>query len=189
MKIVAFMQCQWFHEPEKILADMARMASDPERGPAHAEKYRRRLIHYALFAGCKSGKMLRKVFGKLCDDIVWEEASREIGGHSRAAFPADLAHIRKVLEDEKPDVVLALGKIAEDGVRLAGARWSFPCIMAPHPAARGLDTLHKLQAARRALDRTLTAPKIAGKTATFMIIDDPCAPTFDTLYQQTPMKP
>lgn len=120
MKIVAFLQNQWFKDPEWAKQML-------QRYPRH------RFLHCTLFMGCKTGQNLRIAFGDLCEEIYWEEVSREIGGHSSSAFPPDLEHISAVLDQQRPDVVLAFGKIATKGVK---ACWQGRMIEYPHPAAR-----------------------------------------------------
>jgi hypothetical protein len=124
MTIVAFLQNQWFKDPEGIKQIY-------ERWPDKREK----LNAAYLFMGCKTGKNLRKAFGDLCDEIVWEEVSPEIGGHSASSFPPDPEHIKRVIEKHQPDVVLMFGKIAQDGVT---PLWRGPKIAFPHPAYRAL---------------------------------------------------
>ncbi len=125
MKIVAFLQNQWFKDPDSI---RAMFAENPER--------RERYISAFLFMGCLTGKRLRQVFGeKLCGAIIWEEASSEIGGHSRSLFAANRQHMMSVINKHKPTVILSFGKIASEGVK------SLPdvdaaIIYGPHPAAR-----------------------------------------------------
>lgn len=145
-RILGVMQNQWFHDPERFRKAIAH-AKDPEQ-------YRRRLIAWALFAGCKSGRVLQKVLGAaLCEYIVWEEASREIGGHASAAFPADTGHLRSVIVEQSPRIVIGFGVIACDGLRSVLREFSDPptFIEAPHPAARGPDTLPRLMRARDAV--------------------------------------
>ena len=133
MKILAVLQNQWFHDPEKIKAII-------ERTP----KARRKIITYSLFAGCRTGRVLKQVFGDDCSRrFVWEEASREIGGHASSAFPADLEHLRAALAEVKPDIVLGFGKIACDA--LAGLVDGHDLVIGPHPTARGADTLPRLR--------------------------------------------
>ena len=77
MKILAFMQNMWVRDPQRIKDSIAKM-------PVHQRaEHRLRLIEYCLFAGCKSGRVLKKVFGPLCGEIIWEEASPEIAGDSK----------------------------------------------------------------------------------------------------------
>jgi len=122
--ILAFLQNQWFKDPEAARQVFAR----------HPE-HRERLVATYLFMGCLTGRRLLEVFGEeLCDEIVWEECSPEIGGKSSSAFPADLDHIRKAIDKHRPDVILAFGKIAGDA--MAAIRPLTRVIRAPHPAAR-----------------------------------------------------
>lgn len=136
MKILAFLQNQWFHNPEAIKAQFARR---PEM--------RNALIGTYLFMGCLTGRRLAAALGDdLCDQIIWEECSPEIGGKSSAAFPADLKHIRHAITEHMPDLILAFGKLAGDALRTL--KPSQPVIYGPHPAARfgaieGLNTLAK----------------------------------------------
>lgn len=124
MKIVAFLQNQYFNDPEGV---KAMFAEHPER--------RERYIEAFLFMGCLTGKRLQQVFGEeLCGAIVWEEISPEIGGHASSKFPANPAHIRAVLEKHKPTIVLAFGKLASDALRSMDVDAAI--IYGPHPAAR-----------------------------------------------------
>ncbi len=135
MKIVAFLQNQWFRNPEGI---KAMFAENPER--------RERYIEAFLFMGCLTGKRLQAVFGEeLCGAIIWEEISPEIGGHASSKFPANPAHIRAVLEKHKPTVVLAFGKLASDALR--SMEVDAAIIYGPHPAARNgaIEGLRKMR--------------------------------------------
>lgn len=130
MKIVAFLQNQWFKDPEGI---KAMMEGHPER--------RERYISAFLFMGCLTGKRLQSAFGEdLCDAIVWEEASPEVGGHSRSLFAADRQHMMSVIHKHKPTVILSFGKIASEGVKSLPIFGEFDLniavIYGPHPAAR-----------------------------------------------------
>lgn len=149
MVILAFMQNMWVRDPIRVKRCIEQFG----------EGYRRRLIHYALFAGCLSGRRLQSAFGKeVCDQIKWEEASREITGYANAAPPADPAHIAAVLSQFNPDVVLCFGRIAGDAVP---ALYTGRMILAPHPAARGPDTLIKLRGAVTDLRAIIDAQKAA----------------------------
>lgn len=132
MKVLAVLQNQWFNDPDRVRATLARY---PEA--------RRRMIHFALFAGCKTGRILKAVFGARCNEIVWEEASPKIGGQASSVFPADRAHLQAVLADVKPDVVLGFGRIACDG--LAGLVPDARLIIGPHPTARNSEVFAQLK--------------------------------------------
>lgn len=148
MITVAFMQNMWVRDPARVERCIAQFG----------ESYRRRLIHYALFAGCLSGQRLKATFGEdLCKKIIWEESSRVVSGHASAAPPADLVHIATVLERFNPAVVLCFGRIACDAVPplFTGDH----LIRAPHPAARQPDVVMKLRDAGADLRVLLAAEK------------------------------
>lgn len=141
MKILAIMQNQWFKHP----ARMKRMLETTFKGD------RERFIKKLLFFGCRSGKNLRAAFGEeLCDSIIWEEASTEMGGKASSSFPPDPDHIARVLNKHKPDVVIPFGKTALAGLLasvqagLLGSQ-DFIVIGAPHPAARQPDVMARLR--------------------------------------------
>lgn len=124
MRIVAFLQNQWFKDPEGV---KAMFAEHPER--------RERYIEAFLFMGCLTGRRLKSVFGEdLCDGIIWEEASREVGGKSQSLFAADRQHMMAVIRKHNPTVILCFGKIAAEGVKSLPIE--IPVIYGPHPAAR-----------------------------------------------------
>lgn len=133
MKIVAFLQNQWFKDPEGI---KAMFAEHPER--------RERYIEAFLFMGCLTGRRLKSALGEeLCAQIIWEEISPEIGGHAASKFPPDLAHIKAVIEKHSPDIIVAFGKIADKGVLKVMGDLCYEkdiskvrYFTAPHPAAR-----------------------------------------------------
>ena len=150
MKVLAILQNQWFRDPEKIRAILKR----------HPEA-RRRMIHYSLFAGCRTGRVLKAALGEeWCRKIVWEEASPEIGGEASSCFRADTRHILDVIVDVQPTVILAFGKIASDAVnslcpihRRGPPATIINVIFATHPTARGVDTLRLLRDVRALLDK------------------------------------
>ncbi len=147
MKVLAFMQNMWVKNPEKVKASIERMHFTKR------DEYRRRLIHYLLFAGCVSGRRLRAAFGDLCDEIIWDEASNEIAGDPKTiCFPVP-RHIECAIEHYNPDIVITFGKLAGDAVEKI---WGTETIRVCHPAARQPDTIHKLKAAADLLRSKLT---------------------------------
>lgn len=129
MKILAFLQNQWFKNPDKVRAIYAR---NPE--------LRNDLIRRFLFMGCASGRNLESAFGEaLCREIIWEESSPQVGGFSGSNFGGDADHVRAAIEKHAPDVVLCFGKVASEVVRsvCCEVRVPHPAVMyAPHPASR-----------------------------------------------------
>lgn len=139
MKVLAVLQNMWVNDPEKVKAIIAR-----------TPQARRRLICYSLFAGCRTGRVLKQVFGEDCPQrFIWEESTTEIAGNPRDVFPADALHLKAVLEEVKPDVVIAFGRIA--GVALSQLVPGDKLVLAPHPTARQPDTLQRLKWAAEAV--------------------------------------
>lgn len=153
MKIVAFLQNQWFNDP-----DGARRLFEKPRDGMAPEALRERLIASFLFMGCLTGRRLRTAFGEgWTEQIIWEEVSREIGGKSSSAFPADLHHICDVLDRHRPTHVLAFGRIASDALKqhfsgFVFQNYSFDLITGPHPAARHATVMSELRSMREQLD-------------------------------------
>jgi len=142
--VLAFLQNMWVRDPARVRALIER----------YGESYRRRLIAYALFAGCASGRNLKTAFGEeLCRLITWEEASREVTGHPGARPRADPVHIAASLKEHEPDIVICFGRIAGDAV---APLWTGKLILAPHPAARQPDTMARLRHAATELQKMLT---------------------------------
>lgn len=143
MKIVAFLQCQWVLNPDRVAQIYAHRATTPE--------LRADLNARFLFAGSLTGNRLWAIFGaKACDSIIWEESSTEIAGKSAGVFPADPHHIHAVIGHFRPDVILAFGRVATDAMEKlvpAGAK----LISGPHPAARRLTVVDELREMARQL--------------------------------------
>lgn len=133
VRILAFLQNQWFKDPEKVKAVFERYPD-----------MRNDLIRRYLFMGCLTGHRLEKVFGEeVCSQITWEEASPEVGGFSASKFPADSVHIANAIITHSPDIVLAFGRIAANGVMAALPQIenhpipiNFRFITGPHPTSR-----------------------------------------------------
>ena len=150
MKIVAFLQNQWFRDPERI----RQMFADR---PDH----RLQLIKRFLFRSF-TGVRLRGAFGpELCDQIIWEEASPEIGGESGSVFPPDPEHMLRIIEEHAPGIILTFGRVAADGMlaanRLATERRDIRLIAGPHPAARANDTVQRLARMNEAVRAALVS--------------------------------
>ncbi len=154
MKILAFMQNQWFNDPNSVEATMARARA---RGEDAYWDYRRRIIAFALFRGCHSGRVLRRHLGDLCDTIHWEEASPKCGGKASSVFPADIPHMQKVIELVEPNVIIYFGQVSQ-GVEHLLPRPEVR-IFCPHPAARGPEPHIKIAAAAQQLQHMKVSPR------------------------------
>ena len=131
--ILAFLQNQWFKDPEKV-------KSIYERYPHK----RNHFIREFLFMGCQTGKRIMAAFGEdLCYRIIWEDASPELGNFSASKFKADHQHIKNAIDKFSPNVLICFGKIAEDAVKdvvkemvFLEGKADIPVLSVPHPAAR-----------------------------------------------------
>lgn len=126
MKILAFLQNQWFKDPEGVRRIFQKW---PDK--------RNYLIRSYLFMGCLTGKRLQAAFGEdLCDEIIWEEASSEVGSVSRSKFAADRQHMLSAIKKHQPEVILCFGAIAKEGLDSLETLFDVLIIYGPHPAAR-----------------------------------------------------
>jgi hypothetical protein len=125
------------------------------------------MIHYALFAGCTTGRRLEAALGEdLCSCIRWQEANPFVANNPKDYFPPDPVHIRAVLSKHKPNVVLSFTKAGEAVIRtlLDEGTVFIPC---PHPACRRFKlTLIALHGVREAIEalRTPNGQNIASPT-------------------------
>jgi hypothetical protein len=139
MKIVAFLQNMWVRNPERV----RKMIAEDDTG-----ELRERLIVFALFRGCLTGRRLKNVFGEdLCNEIVWEEASPVIDDNPKRYHVPVPDHIRAVLAKHQPDTVLCFTLAGSKIVGEICASLKIRFISAPHPAARQPDTIARLKSA------------------------------------------
>lgn len=147
MKILAFLQNQWFKEPERVQEIYAR-------SPEHRQDFNARFLFYRSL----TGKRIQKAFGELIHKIIWENASPKIGGRSGAKFKADIDHMYKIIEQEHPDVILAFGMVASQALidmkEDHDATKEFKLICGPHPAAR-YPVMDELKKMKRKLQRMM----------------------------------
>lgn len=138
MTILALMQNQWLKDAAYHQRRFDAMRAEDI---AKWRKVWRRTVAMALFAGCHSGRVLKKHLGELTGEIIWEESTRIITAKPSDCPPADLAHVRETLEDVQPDVVITFGLTARQALNAVMAAekipYAFNTINSPHPAARG----------------------------------------------------
>lgn len=110
-----------------------------------------------LFGGCVTGKRLKKYLGEyMCYRIRFDEASETITRHASGCPPADVDHIKRVIEHANKASsgvthVIAFGKIAAQGLSMIDD--DFAKIEVIHPAARNVDRVKKeLIALKRRLE-------------------------------------
>jgi hypothetical protein len=151
MKCVAFLQNLWVKDPTRVQAMF-------ERYPEQREYMLRKL----LFCGGRTGTILKATLGwDLCLKIIWDESTTQIAGDSKFVFPPEPAHIRRVLEKHRPEIVVTFGLIASKSVfkvfsEMMAGLGEFKCQFrsVPHPCARTRqDPLGKLHELRGMLTR------------------------------------
>lgn len=146
---------------DTVRATYARHGSTPE-GRAKCNRV-------YLFLKSLTGRRLRAAFGDLCEEIIWEEASKDIGSKSSSSFKADPAHIADVIRHFQPGIVLVFGGIAGDGLARAmqhvedGA--AFQVVRGPHPAARHSTVVADLAAMAVKVRSSLQTPIWPGDPA------------------------
>lgn len=149
MKIIGILQNQWFKNPTKI----KQMIEDKIReGHADAREF---YIATFLFWGCLTGRRLRATLGEeYCNEIIWEECSKEIGGCASSRFPADIQHIQQVIDKHQPTHVIAFGQLAKDALiqLYDSGKQDYVLFIAPHPAARQSGVIQQLNNLRKLLD-------------------------------------
>lgn len=127
MKVMAFLQNQWVKDPKRVRAAIKH----------YGEKYRRRFIVFALFAGCQTGRRIKKAFGEMTSEMIWEESSLRIGGRSASSFPADLKHMRSRIKEEEPHLIVSFGKTAGEALKqIIKPEDNIEVVYLPHPAVR-----------------------------------------------------
>lgn len=166
------MQNQWFKDPEKTKKFLEEFGK--RRGKTF-EETRREWIPRFLFMGCKTGKILQKYLGEvLCDEIIWEEVSKEMGSHSSSIFPADIIHMSNTIVEIKPNVLILMGKISLEGYRQLNRKHATSfrpkhVFEVCHPAARNFhlvknellnlkDELYKLKIQYNSSEEIIHAP-------------------------------
>lgn len=108
-------------------------------------------FHRKVLALSATGRALRKMFGPLYEEIVWDNASQEHGSVRDHVSPPDPRHIAKRVAETRPDVVLLFGRQAEIGWdRMAEMTdYNVQVFRAPHPMARGSANEHLKKIALR----------------------------------------
>lgn len=138
MKILAFLQNQWFipEQVETVRAIYARARARDDNG-THA----RTLNRFFLFRSCHTGKVLRAVFGEEVKGWHWENASPLIGDAPDALYPAEPEHMLRTIDAVKPGAILVFGAIARAGMEKISVShyidYTHSLVVGPHPASRG----------------------------------------------------
>lgn len=79
-----------------------------------------------------TGRRLKEMLPDI--EVYVENANPKLGRESNSIFPPDISHLKNVIKVTKPKVILACGKVAQEGLDELGVDY----IPAPHPAWRQL---------------------------------------------------
>ena len=98
--------------------------------PRYAGKTWPRISWLRALEASRSGKRLKV----LTDDLtICHNTTPKIAKVSSGFIPPDELHIREILNNRNPDIVIACGKSAEDVLKRL---WEGPLLAIPHPASR-----------------------------------------------------
>lgn len=124
-EIVGFLQNPWFmaDTPHSMIA---AYCENPD--------FRRKVLSRTY-----AGQRLRRVMGDWFNEIHWDNANPNHGVTPTQAFPPDIMHMMRVIDEQQPRLVVALGRNAALGMtRVNHLRVPIPVIEMPHPNARGV---------------------------------------------------
>ena len=81
-----------------------------------------------------TGRRIREMFPNTDEEIFVMNSSPSIGDSPDSCFKADLTHIKNQIDYKRPRVIVACGKIAQEGCEKLGVKY----IATNHPAYRAL---------------------------------------------------
>ena len=148
MSVVALLQNPWFKP------DTAQYVIDNYRTN---QGYRRRVLQLS-----KTGKMLSQAFDKKFSEIYWDNANPNHATHSAGALPPDMDHIKNILIEQKPRIVLCFAATARGAMSyLKEHQASLPGLFSlapieyeycPHPASRQITQFQLNEFAQKIID-------------------------------------
>lgn len=122
-KILAFLQNPGF--PEDTHPETIRQYNLDD-------DFRRKILKQYM-----TGQRLLKAFGEeVFDQIVWDNVILQ-NGTIKKKVPPDMDHIRAVIAEVKPDIIITFGAVAYRAIKDL-EEWKGPHFMSPHPNARGI---------------------------------------------------
>lgn len=123
--IVAFLQNPWFRPGTS--QQVIQMYRDDQ------------VFHRRILMGSISGAKLYAALGaELYAHIHWDNASWAPGNTRSSATPTDMSHVRRVISEIRPRLIVCFGKQARTAVRAAFEHPWYDVIEFPHPNKYGL---------------------------------------------------
>ncbi len=102
VRIVAFLQNPWFPEGTN---------------QRHIDKYTTdQDFHRRVLAMSMTGKKLQNAFGGMYRRIWWDNASPIPCAESSGCQNPDFEHIRHVIREQRPELILTFGRVAQDAI-------------------------------------------------------------------------
>lgn len=123
-KIVAFMQNPWF-PPGTDRRHVDRYTTDQE-------------FHRRILARSMSGVRLMSALGPaLFNAIWWDNVAPTATEESSGISEIDMGHVETALTEQRPDLILAFGRVAEAALDKSFIAMEIPCLCCHHTNARG----------------------------------------------------
>lgn len=130
MRVLGLLQNTWAYDSNRVEKLMARFG--------------RKALVTRLLMGSLSGKRIKQCLPDWYQHIIYENSSPRVMSHSGACPTVDLPHVRCVVANVKPNVIVAFGDVA--GNALHRLRWHDGCgIVTRHPVAREADVTERLR--------------------------------------------
>ncbi len=130
MRVLGLLQNTWARDSNRVEKLMARFG--------------RKAFVTRLLMGSLSGKRIKQCLPDWYQRIVYENSSPRVMSHSEACPTVDLSHVRHVVADVKPNVIVAFGSVAENALRRL--HWRDGCgIVTYHPVAREAGVTERLR--------------------------------------------
>lgn len=90
--------------------------------------------HRDILAASMSGARIKKAFGKLFKEIIWDNANWRPGTRASTKMPADPEHMQRQIDKYHPTLIITFGTEARDA--LLAVTYDCPALHCHHPNAR-----------------------------------------------------
>lgn len=90
--------------------------------------------HRDILAASMSGARIKKAFGKLFKEIIWDNANWRPGTRASTKMPADPEHMQRQIDKYHPTLIITFGTEARDA--LLAVTYDCPVLHCHHPNAR-----------------------------------------------------
>lgn len=130
MQVLGLLQNTWAHDSSQVEELMSRFG--------------RHAIVTRLLMESLTGKCIKRYLPDWYQRIIYENSSPRILSRNAACSTVDLPHVRRVVADVEPNVIVAFGDVAGNALRRL--RWQKgPGIITRHPMAREAGVTDRLR--------------------------------------------